>query len=77
MTNSVIVVKVGTSSVTTSEGTVDHAALSRIARDVATLRANGTHTILVTSGAITAGWASVGAGTVSYTHLTLPTILRV
>ena len=62
MTNSVIVVKVGTSSVTTSEGTVDHAALSRIARDVATLRANGTHTILVTSGAITAGWASVGAG---------------
>lgn len=60
--SSQIVVKVGTSSVTTSNGQVDHEALHRIARDIAALREKGTHAIVVTSGAITAGWSHVGAG---------------
>lgn len=62
MTNRVIVVKVGTSSVTSPRGTIDHEALARIARDIAVLREGGTHAVLVTSGAITAGWATVGGG---------------
>ena len=62
MATSVSVVKVGTSSVTTAQGTIDHEVLGRIARDIAALRERGTHCVVVTSGAITAGWASVGAG---------------
>ena len=58
----VVVVKVGTSSVTTPNGQVDQTTLRAIARDVATLRARGVRLVVVTSGAITAGWAAVGAG---------------
>jgi glutamate 5-kinase len=71
MANSVIVVKVGTSSVTTPQGTVDIDALGRIARDIAALREKGTHALVVTSGAITAGWSQIGAGKVRPTDTLL------
>jgi glutamate 5-kinase len=56
------VVKVGTSSVTTATGQVDLDVLAAIAGDVVALREQGVNVVLVTSGAITAGWAHVGGG---------------
>jgi glutamate 5-kinase len=56
------VVKVGTSSVTNDAGGVDYSVLADIARDVVTLRDEGWSVVVVTSGAITAGWAEVGRG---------------
>ncbi|MGH9020434.1 MAG: glutamate 5-kinase, partial [Acidimicrobiales bacterium] len=56
------VVKVGTTSVTDAAGGVDQAVLVALARDVAALRAEGWSLVVVTSGAITAGWAEVGRG---------------
>ncbi len=61
-TRETIVVKVGTSSVTTTEGAVDHEVLAALAEDVAQVRAGGSRVAVVTSGAITAGWADVGEG---------------
>ncbi len=62
MTTKPVVVKVGTSSVTTAEGSVDHEVLRAIAQQIATVRSRGRDVIVVTSGAITAGWAEVGGG---------------
>lgn len=61
MTRSVVV-KVGTSSVTDDRGGVDYGVLVDIANDVVRLREEGWKVIVVTSGAITAGWAEVGKG---------------
>jgi glutamate 5-kinase len=63
MTTRSVVVKVGTSSVTDSTGGVDYEVLVNIADDVVHLRAEGWTVVVVTSGAITAGWAEVGKGT--------------
>jgi len=57
-----VVIKVGTSSVTTSSGEVDLSVLSSLAADVVAMQAEGWHVIVVTSGAITVGWNAVGAG---------------
>ena len=57
-----VVVKIGTSSVTDPDGGVDYSVLVNIARDVVALREQGWNTVVVTSGAITAGWAEVGGG---------------
>jgi glutamate 5-kinase len=57
-----VVVKVGTTSVTDATGGVDYGVLVRIAEDVVALRAEGWSVVVVTSGAITAGWAEVGRG---------------
>jgi glutamate 5-kinase len=57
-----LVVKIGTTSVTDEVGGVDHDALANVARDVVELRANGWTVVVVTSGAITAGWSEVGQG---------------
>jgi glutamate 5-kinase len=62
MTSRSVVVKVGTSSVTDERGGVDAAVLADVAHDVTTLRDEGWSVVLVTSGAITAGWADVGEG---------------
>jgi glutamate 5-kinase len=61
MTKSVVV-KLGTSSVTDSTGGVDYDVLVNIAADVVQLRSQGWSVIVVTSGAITAGWTEVGGG---------------
>ena len=62
MTPRSLVVKIGTSSVTNSAGGVDVGVLANVARDVLHLRERGWSVIVVTSGAITAGWADVGGG---------------
>ena len=55
-----VVVKIGTSSVTDATGGVDHEVLRQVASDVVDLRDEGWSVVVVTSGAITAGWAEVG-----------------
>jgi glutamate 5-kinase len=60
MTTDVVVVKIGTSSVTNDAGGVDRSSLDRVAHDVATLHQRGLRCVVVTSGAITAGWSEVG-----------------
>jgi len=57
-----VVVKIGTSSLTTASGGVDHEVFASVAADVAILHARGERVVVVTSGAITAGWAQVGNG---------------
>ncbi|HEY7931898.1 MAG TPA: glutamate 5-kinase [Acidimicrobiales bacterium] len=57
-----VVVKIGTSSITNVSGGVAHEVLASVARDVSAARRRGWSVVVVTSGAITAGWASVGAG---------------
>ena len=56
------VVKVGTSSVTDGDGWVDRSVLAEIASDVHELAISGVEVAVVTSGAVTAGWADVGGG---------------
>ena len=51
----IIVVKVGTSSITGEKGEVDEAPIAKLCAEVAALRAAGTTVVIVTSGAITAG----------------------
>lgn len=62
MTTRKVVVKIGTTSVTDATGGVDYAVLVSIANDVVGLRALGWTVVVVTSGAITAGWTEVGKG---------------
>jgi glutamate 5-kinase len=57
-----VVVKIGTTSVTDASGGVDYGVLVNIAQDVVALRQEGWNVVVVTSGAITAGWAEVGMG---------------
>ena len=66
----IVVVKIGTSSLTDDRGEVAVPAIAKLCSEVAALRSQRHHVIVVTSGAI-------AAGPVSYTHLTLPTILLV
>jgi glutamate 5-kinase len=57
-----VVVKVGSSSVTTASGTTDVNLIGRICDEVAGLRQVGHTIVVVTSGAITAGWSALGRG---------------
>jgi glutamate 5-kinase len=57
-----LVVKVGTTSLTNEHGQVDQTVIDAIAADVASLVERGCEVTVVTSGAITAGWAAVGEG---------------
>ncbi len=51
-----VVVKVGSSSVTSVDGQVDVPAIDKVAAEVAAARAAGDRMVVVTSGAIAAGW---------------------
>ena len=62
MTRRSAVIKIGTSSVTNAHGGVDYAVMVKVAADVVALRDDGWNVVVVTSGAITAGWADVGRG---------------
>ena len=62
MTSRSVVVKIGTTSVTDDRGNVAHEVLAALAGDVVALRDEGWSLVVVTSGAITAGWAEVGGG---------------
>jgi glutamate 5-kinase len=56
----IVVVKVGTSSLTDEHGTIDAASIGRLADDVAEAAATGHEVVLVTSGAIAAGLPALG-----------------
>ncbi len=60
MTSRSVVVKIGTTSVTDTDGNVAYDVLVNVAADVVSLRDEGWSIVVVTSGAITAGWAEVG-----------------
>ncbi|MGH9117120.1 MAG: glutamate 5-kinase [Acidimicrobiales bacterium] len=50
-----VVAKIGSSSITTDDGTIDEAAIRKFSAEVAALRAAGHAVVAVTSGAIAAG----------------------
>jgi len=54
-----LVVKIGSSSVTTEAGRVDEVAIDKLAGEVAEARRDGNRVVVVTSGAIAAGWSSL------------------
>lgn len=57
-----VVVKIGSSSVTDGDGRLDKAAVDELCAEVAELRGSGHAVVLVSSGAIAAGWAALGGG---------------
>jgi glutamate 5-kinase len=60
---SVVVVKIGTSSVTDDAGRLDEAAVARLAGEVVSARSAGHRPVVVTSGAIAAGMPALGLTT--------------
>jgi glutamate 5-kinase len=54
-----VVVKVGSSSVTTGSGRVDGAVIDQLSGEVAEARAAGLRVVVVSSGAISAGWTTL------------------
>jgi glutamate 5-kinase len=61
-TGRVVVVKLGSSSVTLPTGAVNREVIGSICAQVGALRASGHRVVLVSSGAIAAGWAALGNG---------------
>ena len=57
-----VVVKIGSSSVTTPQGAVDTDAIDKLAGEVASARHAGIRVVAVSSGAIAAGWTSLAPG---------------
>ena len=51
----IVVAKIGSSSITAADGTIDETAIAKFCREVADLRAVGHQVVMVTSGAIAAG----------------------
>ncbi len=54
-----IVVKIGSSSVTTPSGGIDERTLAKLAAEVAAERTGGRRVVVVTSGAVAAGWTAL------------------
>ena len=57
-----VVVKIGSSSVTDTDGGIDTEAVAKLAREVAGVRRAGDRVVVVTSGAIAAGWTILSTG---------------
>ncbi len=55
-----IVIKIGTSSITADDSSIDRAAIAKLCAEVATVRAQGHEAILVSSGAVAAGVGALG-----------------
>ena len=55
-------VKLGSSSVTTAAGNVDTAAVGSICAQIAAIRTGARRVVVVSSGAIAAGWSALGEG---------------
>lgn len=55
-----IVVKVGTSGITTGDGKLDEEEMHRLAKQIASASKEGNRIVLVTSGAVAAGIAELG-----------------
>lgn len=62
MNNKLIVIKVGTSSLTRPDGTFEPDRAANIVRQIADLRDGGYSVVLVTSGSIAAGFRRLGYG---------------
>jgi len=60
MASRLIVVKVGTSGITTADGKLDEEEMRRLAKQVAAAHEQGNRIVLVTSGAVAAGIAELG-----------------
>jgi glutamate 5-kinase len=60
---SILVVKVGTSSITSARGEIDDASLLKLCREIAAARAGGHEVVLVSSGAIATGLPALGMTT--------------
>ncbi len=60
MAQKLIVVKVGTSGITTADGRLDEKEMQRLAKQIAATKKQGNRIILVTSGAVAAGIAELG-----------------
>jgi len=58
-----VVVKIGTSSITSDTGELDDAPLRKLGREIAAARADGHEVVLVSSGAIAAGLPALGMST--------------
>ena len=58
----VVVVKIGTSSLTDTEGIIRRDAIVKLCQEVAAARASGHQVVIVTSGAIGAGLPALGLG---------------
>jgi len=56
----VVVVKIGTSSITVAGGAIDAAAITKLCAEVASVRQEGHQVVVVTSGAISAGLPPLG-----------------
>ena len=57
-----IVVKIGTSSLTDERGVIDHLTIDRVAVQVAQLRRAGHRVVVVSSGAVASGLEALGIG---------------
>ena len=60
MPSRLIVVKVGTSGITTGEGKLDEEEMRKLASQIAAVIKQGDKVVLVTSGAVAAGIAELG-----------------
>ena len=60
MPSRLIVVKVGTSGITTSDGKLSHTEMEKLASQIAAATKQGDKIVLVTSGAVAAGIAELG-----------------
>jgi glutamate 5-kinase len=60
MSSRLIVVKVGTSGITTSEGNLDEEEMQKLTSQIAAATKQGDKIVLVTSGAVAAGIAELG-----------------
>jgi glutamate 5-kinase len=60
MTERLVVVKIGTSSITTAEGKLDEKEMSNLATQISQIVRRGTKVVLVTSGAVAAGASELG-----------------
>jgi glutamate 5-kinase len=60
MTSRLIVVKVGTSGITTSKGNLDEEEMQKLVSQISTATKQGDKVVLVTSGAVAAGIAELG-----------------
>lgn len=58
----IVIAKIGTSSVTSDGGSIDSGAVGKLCQEVAELRRTGHHVVIVSSGAVTAGAATVMPG---------------
>ncbi|MBA2750845.1 MAG: glutamate 5-kinase [Actinobacteria bacterium] len=56
----IVVVKVGTSSITDDDGAIDHLAVEKLCREVAELRRSSHQVVVGSSGAIAAGRPALG-----------------